>query len=325
MNNKTVIPTSGTTILTDNDVLVHLELDELIRALATAFRDDFSSYRIPPRVITSGEESTSLLMPCYGDGVFGLKVAIMNGETGRASRVLRSTYTLYDASTGDSLVFLEADTFTDLRTAAVSAVATSALALPNARTLGIFGTGRLARAHVPALFCVRPFTEVLICGSSPARSSEFAESLRAEYGIVARAVDAATCAHESEVLCACTTSRGPLFDGDLVQAGAHLNLVGSFTPATREADTRTITRSHVVVDTYGALEEAGDLLIPLGAGDIRREHILGDLHEVLSGARTARRNESDITAFESVGSAMEDIVAAKCLLAALREPSPVAQ
>ncbi|MGA8231159.1 MAG: hypothetical protein WB795_06735 [Candidatus Acidiferrales bacterium] len=325
MNDKTLISKPRTAILTDNDVLVHLDLDGLIRALHAAFRDDVSSYRIPPRVITASEQSTSLLMPGYGDGLFGLKVAIMNGESGRGARVLRSTYTLYDAATGDSLLFLEADTFTDLRTAAVSAVATSALALPDTRTLGIFGTGRLARAHVPALFWVRPFREVLICGSTPARSREFAESLIVDYGIVAHAVDPATCARESEVLCACTTSREPLFDGNLLQEGAHLNLVGSFTPATREVDTRTIVRSRVVVDTYGALEEAGDLLIPLRAGDIPREHILADLHEALSGERSVRENENDITVFESVGSAMEDIVAAKCLLAALREFSPVTQ
>lgn len=323
MNDKTLISRPRATILTDNDVLVHLDLDGLIGALHTAFRENFSRYRIPPRVITAGEQSTSLLMPCYGNGLFGLKVAIMKGESGRAARVLRSTYALYDAASGDSLLFLEADTFTELRTAAVSAVATSALALPDARTLGIFGTGRLARAHVPALFSVRPFREVLICGSTPARSKEFAESLIVDYGIAAHAVDAATCARESEVLCACTTSREPLFDGDLLQEGAHLNLVGSYTPATREVDTRTIVRSRVVVDTYGALDEAGDLLIPLRAGDIPREHILADLHEALSGAQIVRQHENDITVFESVGSAMEDIVAASCLLAALREFVPV--
>jgi alanine dehydrogenase len=325
MKDKTVICQSGPTILTDNDVLVHLDLDGLIGALAAAFRDNYSNYRIPPRVVTSGEKSTSLLMPCYGDGLFGLKVAIMNGEPGRGARVLRSTYTLYDAATGDSLLFLEADTFTDLRTAAVSAVATSALALPDAQTMGIFGTGRLARAHVPALFSVRPFREVLICGSSPARSKEFAESLITEYGIAAHAVDAATCARESQVLCACTTSREPLFDGDLLQEGAHLNLVGSFTAVTREVDTRTIVRSRVVLDTYGALDEAGDILIPLRAGDIRRDQVIADLHETLSGERSVRENENDITVFESVGSAFEDLVAAKCLLVAVREFSPVAR
>jgi ornithine cyclodeaminase/alanine dehydrogenase-like protein (mu-crystallin family) len=96
--------------------------------------------------------------------------------------------------------------------------------------------------------------------------------------------------------------------------------VGAFTPATREVDTKTILRSRVVVDTYGALEEAGDLLIPLRGGDIRREHVLADLHETLSG-RTVREHENEITVFKSVGSAMEDIVAARCLLTALREPS----
>jgi len=325
MNDKTLIPKPRITILTDNDVLVHLDLDGLIGALHTAFRDNFSNYRVPPRMITAGEQSTSLLMPCYGDGLFGLKVAIMNGESGRGARVLGSTYALYDAVSGDPLLFLEADTFTDLRTAAVSAVATSALALPDAQTLGIFGTGRLARAHVPALFRVRPFREIFVCGSTPARSKEFAQRLIADYGIVAHAVDAATCASESDVLCACTTSKEPLFDGNLLREGAHLNLVGAFTPATREVDTRTIARSRVVVDTYGVLEEAGDLLIPLRAGDIRREHVLADLHEALSGARNVRENENDVTVFKSVGSAMEDIVAAKCLLAALREPLPVAQ
>jgi ornithine cyclodeaminase len=84
-------------------------------------------------------------------------------------------------------------------------------------------------------------------------------------------------------------------------------------------------RSRVVLDTYGALDEAGDILIPLRAGDIRRDQVIADLHETLSGERSVRENENDITVFESVGSAFEDLVAAKCLLVAVREFSPVAR
>src|SRR5437660_8846088 len=127
-------------------------------------------------------------------------------------------------------------------------------------------------------------------------------------------VDAQTCATQSDVLCTCTTSPVPLFDGNLLRPGTHLNLIGAFQPHAREVDSRTVQRAHVIVDTYdGALAEAGDLLIPIKEGIISRDHIAADLHELLTGKKPGRTSASEITLFKSVGCALEDLITAELL------------
>jgi ornithine cyclodeaminase/alanine dehydrogenase-like protein (mu-crystallin family) len=133
-------------------------------------------------------------------------------------------------------------------------------------------------------------------------------------GMEVESVDAETCARESDVLCACTTSSEPLFDGRWLRPGAHLNLVGAFQPHAREVDDETVRRARVVVDTWeGALAEAGDVLIPMKNGVIDRGHILADLHEVASAKKKVRTSAADITLFKSVGCALEDLVTAKLI------------
>ena len=103
-----------------------------------------------------------------------------------------------------------------------------------------------------------------------------------------------------------------MFDGSWLRAGTHLNLVGAFQPQTREVDDTTVKRARVVVDTYdGALEEAGDLLIPIHNGAIDRSHIIADLHEIASGKKPGRTRPDEITLFKSVGCALEDLVTAQ--------------
>src|SRR5207248_7639330 len=145
------------------------------------------------------------------------------------------------------------------------------------------------------------------------QSQEFARQMSSELGIKSEAADATTCASKSDVICTCTTSSSPLFAGELLRPGTHLNLVGAFQPHTREVDQIAIQRGRVVVDTYdGALAEAGDLILPLQAGAIGREHLRADLHELVSGGRI-RESEDDITIFKSVGCALEDLATAVLL------------
>jgi ornithine cyclodeaminase/alanine dehydrogenase-like protein (mu-crystallin family) len=209
---------------------------------------------------------------------------------------------------------IPANYLTDARTAATSAVATKFLAREDAKVLGVFGTGREARAHLQILRHVRPFERALVTGRDPGRTREFAQQMEHELGIKVESVYSRTCAAESDVICTCTTSKTPLFDGNMVRKGTHINAVGSFQPTMRELDDVCVRRSRIVVDTYdGALAEAGDLLIPLKSGIIRREHILSDLHELTAGRKKVRTSPSEITVFKSVGNALEDLAAAELL------------
>ncbi|MGE5321456.1 MAG: ornithine cyclodeaminase family protein [Actinomycetota bacterium] len=188
------------------------------------------------------------------------------------------------------------------------------LARSDSHKLGIFGTGRQAEAHIAVLPRVRRFDHVLVCGTEPAKVKAFCSSMSNRYQIEMAPADAELCVRQSDVVCACTTSRAPVIEGRWLKPGMHLNLVGAFQPETREVDDETIKRSRVVVDTYaGALAEAGDLLIPLRNSTIKENHILADLHEAVSGKKQVRRGPDDITLFKSVGCALEDLVTAKLI------------
>ncbi|MGH9531023.1 MAG: ornithine cyclodeaminase family protein, partial [Terriglobales bacterium] len=250
-------------------------------------------------------------------------VTVLDSPPAGVDRI-QAQYCLFDPATGVLRALLAANYLTDIRTAATSAVATKILARPDAATLGIFGTGRQAWAHLVVMRHVRDFQRVLVCGLTPAQGAAFVQRAASDAGVRVESADAATCAAQSDVICTCTTSSTPLFDGKLLRPGTHLNLVGAFRPETREVDDETIMRARVVVDTYdGALAEAGDLLIPLRSGRIERSHIAADLHEVVSGKKPGRSRAGEITVFKSVGCALEDLVAANLVVqAALRQGLP---
>jgi ornithine cyclodeaminase len=152
-----------------------------------------------------------------------------------------------------------------------------------------------------SLFRIR---EALVCGSSLASTQSFAETN------ACRAASAAECA-QADLICTCTTSRTPVFAGNHLRPGAHINAVGNSRPDGRELDSATILRSRVAVDTReGALVEAGDLLQPLSRDEIGENHILADLPELARGA-VVRRDAADITLFKSVGYALGDLALAR--------------
>ena len=316
--------------LTEADVRQLLNPAHLCAAIESAFRDRYPSISLPQRTHAELSHGIFLAMSCYDGaaGTLGMKLVLVRDQVQHrpADRShdsaaltegrVQATYLLLDPETAQPRLTIAANYLTDLRTAATSAVATKFLARPDSSTLGIFGTGRLARAHLTVLPLVRNFQRVLICGRNPSRSAEFVQQLSHELsGVTITAVDARTCAAESDVLCTCTSNSAPLFDGRDLRLGTHLNLVGAFRPETREVDTHTILRSRVVVDTYSAAaSEVGELLIPLQEGAITRNHVAADLHELVSGTKQGRRSSEEITVFKSVGCALEDLVAAELLL-----------
>jgi ornithine cyclodeaminase/alanine dehydrogenase-like protein (mu-crystallin family) len=331
-----------TTHLTEADVRRLLDPVELCAALESAFRDRYPSVSLPPRTHAELRHGIFLAMSCY-DGAtntLGMKLVLVRDQNVRDINVrdqnthdqpqspasesdtegrIQATYLLLDPETAQPHLTIAANYLTDLRTAATSAVATKFLARPDVSTLGIFGTGRLALAHLAVLPLARNFERVLICGRNPARSAAFVQKVSAQLpDLTIITADASTCAAQSDVLCTCTSNSAPLFDGRDLRPGTHLNLVGAFRPEAREVDTHTIARSRVVVDTYLAALEVGELVIPLQEGTIARDHVVADLHELISGKKQGRRSPQEITIFKSIGCALEDLVAAELLLAARR-------
>lgn len=303
-------------VLTEADVHRLLDPRALISAIEEGFRSRFPSTVMPTRTQMKVQDGVFLIMPCYdraGKGL-GMKLVKFNENPRLAEDRIQATYILLDIESGCAKLVIPANWLTDLRTAATSAVATKFLARPDARVLGVFGTGRQARAHLQVLRHVRTFERALVTGKDPARARDFAQQMQAELGMKVEAVYSRTCAAESDVLCTCTTSKTPLFDGNMLRKGTHINAVGAFQPSTRELDDVTVRRSRIVVDTYdGAMAEAGDLLIPLQSGVIRRENLVADLHELVTAKRPVRTSPTETTVFKSVGNALEDLVSAELL------------
>lgn len=301
--------------LTEDQIRLQLDPARLIAALEAAFRDRYSSIVIPPRTHMPLAGGVFLLMPCFDrrGGILGMKLVSVRNNAARGEERIRATYMLFDPATARPTLIIPANYLTDLRTAATSALATKFLAPEDAQVLGIFGTGREARAHMRVLPLVRNFRRALVCGKDCEQTRSFAAAMSHELNLAVESVDAKTCAAEADVICTCTTAHDPLFDGNLLRPGTHLNLVGAFQPNTREVDSVTMQRSRVVVDTYeAALAEAGDVLIPIAESLITRDHLLADLHELTSG-KLVRRHRDEITVFKSVGCALEDLVAAELL------------
>jgi ornithine cyclodeaminase len=210
-------------------------------------------------------------------------------------------------------MMIAANYLTDIRTAAASAIATKLLARDDTKTLAIFGTGRQARAHARLLPLVRGFEKIYLCGHDPRKTQALAKQLAEELSTSVEPNTPEVCA-TADVICTCTNSRTPLFDGNLLKPGSHLNLVGTFQPDAREVDATTIARSRVIVDTYaGAFAEAGDILMAIEEGAVSRDHVVADLHELVTRNKVARTHPSDITLFKSVGCALEDLAAAELI------------
>ncbi len=288
-------------LYSEEQVRQAINIDDMIRAIREAFARGFATVHMPVRTVLNMDNAILLVMPCYDSALHaaGVKLVSVSAKSG-----VQAAYELLDPETGTTLARMEANYLTDARTAATSAVATDLLAREDVETLGIFGTGRQAIAHFAALPRVRTFKRFLVCGSGRSDIMAFCNTIKNNLGLNVEPANAETVARESDVICTCTTATSPLFDGRCLRPGAHLNLVGAFQPDTREVDEITIKRSYVVVDTYGgALQEAGDLLIPIKNGSIDRSHIAADLHEIASGKKAARTSAESITLFKSVGCA----------------------
>ncbi len=222
---------------------------------------------------------------------------------------------LHDGVTGELVAVLNASPITAIRTAAVSAVATRALARADTARVAILGAGVQARAHVDAMRAVLDDPEIRIW----ARRIEAAEELAADVGAIASpSPDAAL--FGAEVVCTTTSAREPVLEHRWLAPGAHVNAVGSSIPTARELDTETLRRGALFVDRReSALNEAGDYLIAAAEGAIGPEQIRAELGEVLAGLAPGRADEEEFTIFKSLGIAVEDLAAAELVVRRARE------
>ena len=260
------------------------------------------------------------MMPSFRRGdapLFGLKAICVfpdNAAIGKDAH--QGGVLLFSGKTGELLALVNASAITEIRTAAVSAVATRALAREDASELAIIGAGVQARSHLEAIACVQPIKRVRVAASTYESARRFAGSA----GIIARnsgppvieAVESSEAAvRDADIIVTATTSFTPVVHREWISPGAHINAVGTYSFKARELDTATMTDATLFVDRReSALNEAGDYVIAAAEGAFGPEHICAELGEVLIGGHPGRTSNDEITVFKSLGLAIEDLASA---------------
>jgi ornithine cyclodeaminase/alanine dehydrogenase-like protein (mu-crystallin family) len=297
-------------------------IGRMIDAVEAAYRDVAARRdRSPLRSHVELGDGSLLIMPGLRHGGAGATVklvTVMPGNPGRGLPTIHALVIWIDAETGRPLAIVDGAAVTAMRTGAASGVATRILARPDAATLTVIGAGAQAEWQIRAVLAVRPIRRVSVVGRDPQRTSAFAERMSAATGVaVDAAADRETAVHEADVVCCATTSSEPVFDAAWLRSGAHVNGIGAFRIGMVELPPALFGRASVVaVDSRAAaLAEAGDLVAAIEEGLVGE----GDLVEIggLQPDWAASRDPSAITAFKSVGLAIQDVAATELIAASL--------
>ena len=291
-------------VLSEQDVERLLTMDECIEAMADVLsslaRGDLFQ---PLRFVVRPPDAGGLMgfMPAHrggADGAFSLKeIVVVPDNPSRGLDAHQGAVLLHDGETGELRALLNASPITAIRTAAVSAVATRALARPGSRVVAILGTGVQGKAHAAAMRAVLDEPEIHLWSRASGGSAE--EIVRS-----------------ADVVCTCTTSREPVLELDWLRPGAHVNAVGSSVPTSRELDEATVRAATLVVDRReSALTESGELLL----ASLGEEQIAAELGEVLTGVHPGRTRDDELTVFKSLGLGVEDLAAAELVVRRARE------
>jgi ornithine cyclodeaminase len=287
----------------------------LIAALGAAFagRHHAPDRHIHEIAVPGARPGTALLMPAWIEGeIYGVKLANIfpsNGALGLPA--VSSIYVAFDGRTGRVRATMDGGTLTVRRTAAASALASSYLSRKDSGTLLMVGAGRMAPMLIAAHCSVRPIRRVLLWAREPSRAAELARASGAEL-----VEDLAQAVAEADIVSTATLSQTPLVEGRWLRPGTHLDLVGAYAASMREADSEAVARAEVFIDTPGgARAEAGDLIQAEREGRFAWAEVRADLAGLVRGGHPGRTDEAAITMFKSVGAAIEDLAAARLVLA----------
>lgn len=307
--------------LSRQDLKTLVPMADAIELVKTAFRDLSAGRAVVPLRLALDVQpgsATTLLMPAYLPDVpaLGFKAISIFQENGkRGLPIGNAMVCTIDPETGVPNAILNGAFLTALRTGAVSGASAELMAREDARRLVIIGAGTQGVTQAAAVCAVRPIERITVVYRHEDSWRRYREAIAADWPELLDRLDGTSdvevAVREADIVCAATTSRTPVVEDAWVRPGTHVSGVGSFTPQMQEVPAPFVVRARVVVDMKEhALEEAGDLIIPIAAGQMRAEDIVGELGELVAGEITARVSDDDVTFFKSVGNAVQDIAVA---------------
>lgn len=301
-------------------VAAALPFERLVAALREAF---VAGAEVPARHLHqwpdgAGGTVSSLLMPAWtlpgaaDPGLYGVKIInVAPGNAARGLPGLHGSYLLHEAASGRPLALLDGDVLTARRTAAASALAAAHLARPDATRLLVLGAGRIAALLPAAHRAVRPIRQVRVWARRPEAAAALLQAWRDDGFDADLATDLPAAVAEADIVSTATLATEPLVQGAWLAPGSHLDLIGSFTPGMREADDDCFRGARIAVDTDEALAKSGDLLGPLSRGVITPADVRATLAQLCRGRVPGRTQAAQRTVFKSVGTALEDLAAAR--------------
>lgn len=315
-------------ILNADDIRRALPMPDAIEAMRQAFAALTAQRAVVPHRIhlpVPRNAGVSLIMPSFVDAedhaaqALAVKVvSLFDRNHARGLARIQAAVIVLEPDTGRPMALLEGATLTAIRTAAASGAATDVLARRDSQTLAIIGAGVQARTHLQAVCAVRPIRQIRIFSRTPSKVETLLNEFAGTSGISAEMIAVSSVKEAldgADIICATTTSKTPVFEDTDLAPGVHINAVGSYTPQAREIPGETVARAAVYVDSRDAAwSEAGDLIQPLEAGLITREHVRAELGELVSRPELGRSSDDQITFFKSVGIAVQDAMAARCAL-----------
>ena len=290
--------------------------EKCIRAMEEALVDlETGKCDMPQRLICKMPNGAAFgFMPAYVGDYFGAKVLTAYAPNMGTEYPSHIGYVmLFESQHCTVSAMVDASSITEIRTGCVSAVATRLLARPDAHRLAIIGAGAQARSHLAAIRLVREITEVTVYDLFPAAAERYATEMTEKYGIPVKiAASVAEAVADADIICTLCPAKEPYLTRDMVKPGVHINAVGTFSPVTREVSSDLVAASRLYSDyTPSTKKESGEYLIPLQEGLITEHHILGSVGELLLGRAEGRTSDSDITVFDALGLAVEDVASAK--------------
>lgn len=301
-------------IVEEKEVYERLDMKTCIALMRNALKDLVTKDAIQPlrsiHVWPEGEKFG--FMPAYlgNDGYYGAKVVVAVPKNQGTAYPSHSGYVMvFESQHGRVTGMADAGAITEIRTGAVSAVATDLLAKKDASHLALIGTGAQGRSHLEAMLQVRNIKKVSCYSLRESSRKRFAEEMGKKYGIEIIACDSAEEAvKDADIICTLTPSKEAYLKKEWIKPGAHINAVGTFTPATREVTSELVAASKLYADqTEACKKESGEYLVPLKEGLITEDHIVGSIGELIMGTCPGRESDSEITLFDALGQAVEDV------------------
>lgn len=306
-------------ILNKAEIESVLTMDKAIEAVESAFQEK--------QLGKVGQPPNHIIMIPEFKGRLGVKSAWLTESKVLATKVntlyvnnpiyrnlpfIQGVVLLFNLENGRLLAILEGSSLTAIRTGAITGVATKFLSRPDASTVVIFGAGNQAAAQIDAVCCVRKIEKIKVYDTDLEKARVFAAKLSKNRAIEVVQLERPEMAiRKSDICITVTTSQKPVILGEWVEAGTHLNAIGSYRADIREVDTATIQKAKVVVDSLEhCLQEAGDIAIPILEGTFKPERIYGEIGEIITGDKPGRISSEEITLFKSVGLGLQDVAAA---------------